>query len=198
MTFCLAILTYKLVIVPFHHGKLSIIFLKPHWESVIFILVRVVTAWTFSNLVAGSDSTGTMMKTIWHNLLSHPTTATRLYQELSQNDVSRPFPKWREIATLPYLEACVNEAIRLEPAFGLPFERVVPLEGAIIGGRFLPGGTIIGMSPWVVNRHQPTFGEDSDQWRPDRWLVEGEPRRLMENSVLTVSALKLCIFCMHH
>lgn len=44
------------------------------------------------------------------------------------------------------------------------------------------------MSPYVVNRHRPTFGEDADEWNPDRWLVKDEAhRKKLEQSVLTVS-----------
>ncbi|KAA8647973.1 hypothetical protein EYZ11_005654 [Aspergillus tanneri] len=151
-----------------------------------------VTAWTFSNVIAGSDSTAAVLKTLWYNLLSNPTSKQRLYDELIELErkhvLSRPYPAWREIADQPYLDACVNEAIRLHPPFCLPFERVVPVEGITIAGRFFPGGTVIGMNPWVVNRHRPTFGEDADCWRPDRWLGDKERYRIMEQSILTFGA----------
>lgn len=85
-----------------------------------------------------------------------------------------------------FLDACVMEALRLRPVFGLPFERIVPPGGITIGSRYFPGGTIIGMSPRITNRHRPTFGEDADEWRPERWLEDNERRRIMEQSLLTV------------
>ncbi|KAK4140133.1 cytochrome P450 [Dichotomopilus funicola] len=153
-----------------------------------------VTAWTFSNVIAGSDSTAVVMKTLWYNLLTHPNSMQKLSDELAQakSKITRPYPTWTEVASLPYLDACVNEAIRLHPPFCLPLERVVPKEGMSIGNgdaqRFLPGGTVIGMNPWVVNRHRPTFGDDADVWRPERWLVGADRYRAMEGSVLTFGA----------
>lgn len=151
---------------------------------------RAVTAWTFSNIIAGSDSTAVVMRTLWYNLLSHPETLQHLYNELIQTDgISRPYPSWNQIANLPYLDACVNEAIRLHPPFCLPFERVVPAEGMTINGHVLPGNTVVGLNPWVINRHRSTFGDDANEWRPGRWLKSREEYRKMEQSVLTVSMI---------
>ncbi|KAI8633672.1 cytochrome P450 CYP4/CYP19/CYP26 subfamily [Xylariaceae sp. FL1651] len=153
-----------------------------------------VTAWTFSNVIAGSDSTASVMKTLWYNLLSHPDSMSLLYKELLQAKLSRPYPRWTEIAALPYLDACINEAVRLHPPFCLPLERVVPEGGLEIGGRFIPGGTVIGMNPWVLNHHKPTFGDDAHEWRPERWLGDSDKYRMMEQAVLTFGAgRRICL-----
>ena len=133
------------------------------------------------------------MRTVWYNLVAHPSTMCRLYDELIELEktkgLSRPFPSWKEVHDLPYLDACINEAVRLHPPFCLPFERVVPQGGVTICGRYFAAGTVVGMSPYVVNRHKPTFGEDADVWRPERWLEgDDEHRRKLEYSVLTVSS----------
>ncbi|KAL8990214.1 MAG: hypothetical protein Q9177_001072 [Variospora cf. flavescens] len=150
------------------------------------------TAWTFSNIIAGSDSTGVVLKTTMYNLLAHTPSVQRLYDELLDvehaESLTRPFPQWAEVCDLPYLDACINEGVRLHPPFCLPFERVVPDGGVTVCGQFFAGGTVVGMSPWVVNRHRPTFGEDADSWRPERWLGQGpEHYKKLENSVLTAS-----------
>lgn len=129
-----------------------------------------------------------------YNLLAHAPSVQRLYDELLDAEraqrLTRPFPTWAEVCDLPYLDACINEGVRLHPPFCLPFERVVPDGGVTVCGQFFAGGTVVGMSPWVVNRHRPTFGEDADSWRPERWLGQGpEHYKKLENSVLTVSPL---------
>ena len=134
------------------------------------------------------------MQIVWYNLLAHPLTMRRLYDELveaeNSQSLSRPFPTWNEVRDLPYLDACINEAVRLHPPFCLPFERVVPQGGVTICGRYFAAGTVVGMSPYVINRHRPTFGEDAEVWRPERWLEhDDEHRRKLEHSVLTVSPI---------
>ncbi|KAI0015268.1 MpaD/MpaE fusion protein [Xylariomycetidae sp. FL0641] len=151
-----------------------------------------VTAWTFSNVIAGSDSTAVVMRTVWYNLLAHPSTLDRLRQELLEAErisgLSTPYPSWKEVEGLPYLDACILEAVRLHPPFCLPFERVVPEGGMMIGETFFPGGTVVGMSPYVANRHKPTFGDDANDWNPDRWMVPKELKQRREMGLLTFGA----------
>lgn len=128
------------------------------------------------------------MQTVMYNLLKSPHTLKKLVRELEEADVSRPYPKWTEVSTLPYLDACVLEALRVHPPFALPFERVVPEGGITMLGHFLPAGTIVGASPYVTNRCKTMYGEDAEFWRPERWLEgDAEHKKKMENVMLTVS-----------
>ncbi|KAI3342373.1 putative benzoate 4-monooxygenase cytochrome P450 [Ustulina deusta] len=179
------------------------------------------TAWMFSNVLAGSDSTATVIRTVmckfnvnrWgsgiapsqiilgiflsaattngetDHLLCNPDTHENLYEELSGAGVSMPYPKWAEVSNLPYLDACVQEGIRLHPPFSFHFERIVPAGGIEVLGKFLPEGTVVGGNPWVTNRHEGTFGPNPDAWNPERWLAGGDMyRRKLEQMLLTFGA----------
>lgn len=123
-----------------------------------------------------------------YHLLAHPDTLDCLYQELRLANLTVPYPKYSEVRDLPYLEACIQEAIRMHPPFNLPLERVVPKGGVIVLGYHLPEGTKVGGSPYVVNRHKGTFGEDAESWKPERWISKDEGhKRKLEQSMLTVS-----------
>ena len=140
-------------------------------------------------MIAGSDSTSEILRCTLYNLLSHPASLHALRSELLSQSLTLPFPKWTEVRELPYLDACINEAVRLHPPFCLPFERVVPEGGIEICDQWFKGGTVVGINPYVANRHKGTFGEDAETWRPDRWLGLGdEGHRRMEQRVLTVSS----------
>lgn len=149
-----------------------------------------VSAWATSNITAGSDTTAILLRTIFYNLLKHPTSLTALRRELATTaGLDTEFVTWKQSLTLPYLGACIKEAGRLHPPFGLPYERVVPPEGATICGERLPGGTVVGMSAWVTHRDLETFGADADSWRPERWIDPDEhTTRRMENALLTFGA----------
>ncbi|KAL9602711.1 MAG: hypothetical protein Q9219_001701 [cf. Caloplaca sp. 3 TL-2023] len=153
------------------------------------------TAWTFSNVIAGSDSTGSVMRTIMLNLLSYPCTLEKLYQEIRSAELSRPFPKYSEVRDLSYLDACVQEGLRMHPPFALPFERVVPEGGVTVMGHYLPAGTVVGGNPYVVNRDKATFGEDAEFWRPERWLgIDDAQRKKLDQGVLTFGAgRRICL-----
>lgn len=128
------------------------------------------------------------MRTTMYNLLVYPHTFDKLFNELKNANVSRPYPTWTEIRNLPYLDACVLEGIRMHPPFALPFERVVPKGGITIAGQHLPEGTDVGGNAYVVNRHKGWFGDDAEFWRPERWLEKDEAhKRKLEAGILTVS-----------
>ncbi|KAL4867930.1 hypothetical protein BDV12DRAFT_170571 [Aspergillus spectabilis] len=151
-----------------------------------------VTAWTFSNILAGSDSTAVVMRTIFYNLLTHPDTLSKLRSELltanSKSPFATPYPSWKDICDLPYLDACILEGLRMHPPFALPFERVVPKGGMSIGGNYFPEGTVVGMPAYVVNRHKGTFGDDAEVWNPERFMVEKGVKSKREAGVLTFGA----------
>jgi cytochrome P450 len=58
----------------------------------------------------------------------------------------------------------------MHPAFGFNYERIVPPSGTMICGTFVPGGTIVGVNPWVVQRDRGVYGHDAHTYRPERWL----------------------------
>lgn len=63
----------------------------------------------------------------------------------------------------------------------------MPAEGATICGVRFEAGTVVGMNAWVVHRDKEVFGNDAEEWRPERWLgVDGEKRKRMEAGLLTV------------
>ena len=131
-----------------------------------------------------------MMMAVFYYLLKDPSTFAKLRQEI--DDAVRdgrlsPWATWKESQDLPYLDACIKEASRVHPPIGFPLERIVPKSGITIDGVFIPGDTRVSMNPWSVHRSKEMFGEDADQWRPERWLCDEKKRKAMYNSLLTVS-----------
>ena len=111
------------------------------------------------------------------------------FQPVSTATTSNYFQtRFAEARELPYLSACIQEAFRIHCAFGMFIERIVPPSGATICGELIPGGTIVGCHPWVVQRDKGTFGEDCDRYRPDRWLTDTDTTRKMERAMLQFGA----------
>ncbi|KAI9688878.1 MAG: hypothetical protein M1822_001235 [Bathelium mastoideum] len=149
-------------------------------------------AWTSSNVLAGSDTTAIYLRAVFKLLLTHPSSLSTLLQELDEaaadGNLSQPVT-WKESRNLPYLDACIKEAGRLHPPFGLHLERVVPEGGLEICGEHVPPGTIVGMNAWVIHRDTSVFGADADIWRPERWLeADSNQKQRMENGLLTFGA----------
>lgn len=62
------------------------------------------------------------------------------------------------------------------PAPGL-YPKSVPPEGDVIHGKFIPGGTAIGMNTSAVMRSTELFGADADLFRPERFMEADEATR---------------------
>lgn len=134
-----------------------------------------ILSYLLANLMAGSDTTASTMGAAVYYILKHPSIYKCLREELTAANLSTP-AQWKQIRDLPYLDAVMRESMRLNPGVGLLVERVVPKEGFTLpDGRFVQGGTIVGMNPWVINRQTAIFGPEPDSFIPERWLpAEGE------------------------
>jgi cytochrome P450 len=70
--------------------------------------------------------------------------------------------------------------------------RVVPEEGMTLCGTFIPAGHWVGMNAAVVHFDKTIFGDDADQYRPERWLEAAAP--IMDKHMLHFGAgTRTCI-----
>ncbi|EGO59223.1 hypothetical protein NEUTE1DRAFT_121081 [Neurospora tetrasperma FGSC 2508] len=126
------------------------------------------------NLLAGADTTAIALRAVFYYMLKNRSVYNRVSEEIQAAgfDRSKPVP-YSGARQLPYLEACVREALRIHPAAAMLLERYVPAGGITLpDGSFVPAGTAVGLNPWVVSRNKSIFGEDSDTFRPERWLQQ--------------------------
>ena len=141
---------------------------------------------------AGSDTTAISLRSIFYYLCKNPRCYVKLVAEIDEmdknGDLSNPV-SFAEASRMPYLQACMKEAMRIHPAVGQMLERVVPSGGAQFGNIWLPAGTIVGINPWVVSREISVYGNDVDGYRPERWLeAEPEVMKAMNRNFLAVSS----------
>lgn len=123
------------------------------------------------NLIAGADTTATTMASVVYFGLKHPEVWSKLEAELlAAAPPGGRTLSYKETRTFPYLDAVVRESMRMHPAVGMPLERYVPASGLRLpDGSLVPAGAIVGINPYIVNR-TAVFGEDTDVFRPERWL----------------------------
>lgn len=134
------------------------------------------------------------MASVFYNLVKHPESYAKLQQEVdaiktqdtADEHKSRSF-SWATAQTMPYLDACIRESMRLHPVQRIPHDRVVPKGGLTIEGHWIPEGVNIGVYPTVLHRNKEIFGEDANVFRPERWLDNTEKVERMKNSMFTFS-----------
>ncbi len=74
--------------------------------------------------------------------------------------------------TLPYITAVFYEALRLYPP--VPFElKQCEQATTLPDGTHLPKNSILVWCTWAMNRSSLIWGEDSEEFKPERWLADG-------------------------
>ncbi|PLB36518.1 cytochrome P450 [Aspergillus candidus] len=135
-----------------------------------------IISWCQQNVQAGSDSTAITLTSVIYHLLKNPDSIETLLAELDNANLPSPIP-WDIAHKLPYLDACIKEALRMTPAIGIPLERIAPPGGIELCGNYFRGGTVLGVNAWVLHKDKKVFGEDAASWRPGRWVQASESER---------------------
>ncbi len=134
---------------------------------------------------AGSDTTAIAINNAMYLLLANPECLEKLRAELDAViEHSEIVVAYDMVRHLPYLRACLDEALRMYPpsTFGLP--RRTPPEGAPILGDFIPGETSVSISAYVAHRDPKVFPEP-EKFRPERWL--GDDAKELQAAFITFS-----------
>jgi cytochrome P450 len=142
-----------------------------------------------TNVFAGSDTTAIALRATIYFLIKNPDKMRKTVDEIdaadNQGKLGNPISYKESITHLPYIGAVIKEAMRLHPSVGLLMERHVPPGGAQICGKYIPGGTIVGINPWVL-QHDPNVYEEPESFIPERWLTaDVEKLAKMETSFIS-------------
>ncbi|KAL4903758.1 hypothetical protein BDW74DRAFT_185866 [Aspergillus multicolor] len=136
---------------------------------------------------AGADTTSIALTNVLEMLLHHPRELERLREEvdsaLGESEVVATYDK---VKNLPFLRACLDEALRLSPPTSAGLPRRTPPGGAQILGQWIPGDTTVAMAIYTAHRGPEVF-PDPEEYRPERWM-DPEARKRMEPYFIPFSA----------
>ncbi|KAG0232662.1 hypothetical protein BGW41_001752 [Actinomortierella wolfii] len=118
-------------------------------------------------MVAGRDTTASLLTwTFWH-LGQHPDVVERMREEIDRV-VGDKAPDFENIKHLKYMKQVVNEVLRLCPP--VPFNvRQSVEEDVLPDGHYVPPRTMVGYMAYVTHRMKELWGEDAEEFNPDRW-----------------------------
>jgi len=126
-------------------------------------------------LAAGHETTSVTVTWMLHIFSIYPEVQTKVRNEMlahigrpSSEDGSHPALTYDALASLPYLGACVKELLRYIPP--VPTTSRVAVEDDTILGYHIPKGTQVFMSPAALHKLKSVFGEDAEEFKPERWL----------------------------
>lgn len=118
-------------------------------------------------LILGHDTTACSITWAIHELSRRPDCQQRLRDEIMNMDDTCPMAFFNDIDKLPYLHNFVREVLRLYCAVAMaPRQATQDVE---IAGVVIPKGTVVQLSPAVMNTHPSVWGSDAQDFNPDRW-----------------------------
>ncbi|KAM7203470.1 Cytochrome P450 [Naviculisporaceae sp. PSN 640] len=127
---------------------------------------------TFSGLVtAGSETSATTLTGTMNYLVQDPRVLGLLTEEIRTRFKEESEITLEALRDLPYLDHVLHEGLRLCAPVPWILPRVVPPEGAVVCGVFLPGGTTVSVQAYTMNR-TPEYWHQADKFIPERWQPE--------------------------
>ncbi|KAG0212682.1 hypothetical protein BGX28_005878 [Mortierella sp. GBA30] len=130
-------------------------------------------------LAAGHETTSTTVTWMLHIFSTHPEVQRRVREELL-TEIGRPSEgkslSYDALNSLPYLNACVKELLRCIPPVST-IARVATEDDNILGYD-IPKGTQVFMSPAALHKLKSVYGEDAEEFKPERWM---DPNKMADN-----------------
>ncbi|KAF9001677.1 cytochrome P450 monooxygenase pc-bph [Cyathus striatus] len=135
-----------------------------------------LTAEALTQLVAGSDTTSNSFGAIMYYLAKNQAAQKTLQAELDEmfGHEDEIILSYEQVKRLKYLEACINEALRLHGTIAVGLPRIVPEGGLAVNGRHFPEGSILSVPTYTIHRNKEVWGEDADEYRPERWFEQNQ------------------------
>ncbi|XP_078446092.1 cytochrome P450 704C1-like [Wolffia australiana] len=129
-------------------------------------------------VVAGKDTTSGTLSWFFFMLCTQPSVQEKVYREVK--DVVDDAESLEDFATgiteaalsaMNYLRAALSETLRLYPA--IPLDSKMCFEDdQLPGGLDVRKGEVVTYQPYAMGRMKYLWGEDAEEFRPERWLDE--------------------------
>ena len=121
-------------------------------------------------LIAGHETTSGLLSFTWYYLLKNAAAYETAQQEVDRVIGTGPITV-DHLTKLPYLNAVLRESLRLSPT--APSIGITAKEDTLIGGKYpVKANTpLLALFP-KIHRDPAVYGEDAEEFRPERMLDE--------------------------
>lgn len=127
-----------------------------------------------SVIIAGRDTTAAAMTACFYYLARNPAVVQKLRKEII--DFQDEMPTWEQLKNMKYLNMVIKEGLRLFPPASTNSrapvkDTVLPRGGGPDGKQpiLVPKDQVVRWSLYSLHRRKDIFGEDADEFRPERW-----------------------------
>ncbi|CAI7649241.1 unnamed protein product [Penicillium glandicola] len=125
---------------------------------------------------AGEGTTAYTLTCCLYQLLAHPHEVAKLKQELLHAEIDPKHILLSQVDSLPYLNAIIQEAVRLHPGVMARQVRISPEIPIVYQDKqrgktyIVPPNTVTSMSPLDIHMHPAAFGSNAYAFRPQRFI----------------------------
>lgn len=137
---------------------------------------KLVADAALNYLSAGRDTVAQALTWTFYLLMRHPHILQQLREVIAASkdgsELNQALDPDRVSPTnMPFVLAVFYETLRLYPP--IPFEvKQAQQDTTLPDGTFLPATSVILWCPWAMGRSSHIWGEDANEYRPERWLSE--------------------------
>ncbi|KAF2653247.1 cytochrome P450 [Lophiostoma macrostomum CBS 122681] len=124
-------------------------------------------------ILAGSETTVTLLTGIMNHLLKDPGSMETLKKEIRGSFASLEDMNFTALKQLPYLNAVIKEALRMCNPTPYGLVRISPPQGGRVGGHWVAGNTYVTIHPLTLSFSEQLFYEPY-VWHPERWLEDAQ------------------------
>lgn len=124
---------------------------------------------------AGFDTTSAAITNFFYTLVLYPDVQEKIQKELDEQIGGGRSPSMKEIEGLDYFNAAWNEAMRLNPPSPVGVWHV-NLEADVWNGYYIPKGSTVFPLLGCMLRDPKLWGDDANEYNPNRFLLEFNPR----------------------
>ncbi|KAJ5680025.1 hypothetical protein N7536_011164 [Penicillium majusculum] len=120
-------------------------------------------------MVAGTETTATALSGLLYHLLMTPEKMSIIVDEVRGAFQKDSDIEIRALEHMPYLNACIEEGLRIYPPVPVGLPRITPYEGLLVCGEHIPGKTTLSVHHWATYRNAQNF-RLPNQFIPERWI----------------------------
>ncbi|KAJ9188422.1 hypothetical protein P3X46_003781 [Hevea brasiliensis] len=131
-------------------------------------------------LIAGKDSTASTLSWFIYMLCKNPAVQEKVAKEVREATEGKQITNFAEFAAsvdeealekMNYLHAAITETLRLYPA--VPLDAKICFSDDILPDGFsVRRGDMVAYAPYAMGRMKFIWGDDAEEYKPERWLNE--------------------------
>ncbi|KAF9269330.1 high nitrogen upregulated cytochrome P450 monooxygenase 2 [Marasmius fiardii PR-910] len=131
-------------------------------------------------VIAGSDTTALTLTCALYHLVCDKAIFSRLQDEVDAafpiQSGQEPLEDSAKLTNMPFLNAVINETLRLYPAVPTGIQRCPEpgTGGKVVGSVYISEDTPVNISPFVLHRDPRYFSPDPEQFWLDRWIASDD------------------------